>query len=142
MDISAFGLVLFSLVLVSPKYSFHLWVVMQQRRPTADQMQKWNVDADPLCILCKSSAETHSHLFFFLNFLTHQVYGRELIKGILGDKFSSAWSDIVTLNTDTSLTKTELFPPCRQQERTLSMMLYKLGLAQGFSCRFLYLFIL
>lgn len=47
----------------SPKWNFILYLTMQRRLYTKDRLEKWGIQTDQMCSLCKQEQETHQHLF-------------------------------------------------------------------------------
>ncbi|XP_024008010.1 uncharacterized protein LOC112084001 [Eutrema salsugineum] len=62
----------------TPKYSFFYWVVMQNKLSTGEKMLKWNANVDPIWTV--------------------------LAKGILKEKFTTNWEDLIHLTQAASLT--------------------------------------
>ncbi|XP_018453603.1 uncharacterized protein LOC108824701 [Raphanus sativus] len=51
-----------------PRHSFLSWLVLLDRCPTRDRLNRWGLNVDPLCLLCNTVAETRNHLFFECSF--------------------------------------------------------------------------
>lgn len=47
-----------------PRHSFLTWLFMLNRCPTRDRLLNWGLATQPDCLLCNSSDESRSHLFF------------------------------------------------------------------------------
>ncbi|XP_010694059.1 uncharacterized protein LOC104906927 [Beta vulgaris subsp. vulgaris] len=54
----------------SPKSKFTLWMVLQNRLPTADRLSKWNIPSSIRCKLCEAEDESIQHLFFTRDYAT------------------------------------------------------------------------
>lgn len=91
----------------TPKFSFMLWIAMCGRMQTGDKMQRWNVGINTECVLCHEVQETCQHLFFSCPYSS--CIWENLVKGILNEKFTARWDDIVGLISDASLSSTKLF---------------------------------
>ncbi|XP_019251400.1 PREDICTED: uncharacterized protein LOC109230348 [Nicotiana attenuata] len=50
--------------LARPKTLFSMWLIIQERMMTTDRLNKWNINVDPICVLCGNHPETHAHLFW------------------------------------------------------------------------------
>ena len=86
----------------TPKYSFFVWIVMRNRLQTGDKMRLWNVGIDATCILCNEDEETCDHLFFGCRY-TKQIW-KALAEGLLQDRFTIDWSQIIATITNPGLT--------------------------------------
>ncbi|KAG5404180.1 hypothetical protein IGI04_010299 [Brassica rapa subsp. trilocularis] len=51
-----------------PRHSFLSWLVMLDRCPTRDRLNRWGLNVDPLCLLCNTQPESRNHLFFECGF--------------------------------------------------------------------------
>ncbi|XP_048629176.1 uncharacterized protein LOC125600541 [Brassica napus] len=51
-----------------PRHSFLSWLVMLDRCPTGDRLNRWGLNVDPLCLLCNTHPESRNHLFFECGF--------------------------------------------------------------------------
>lgn len=60
---------------------------------TGDRILQWNRDANGVCVLCHDALETRDHLFFGCCY-SGRVW-KELVGSIMGDGFSTEWSDII-----------------------------------------------
>jgi hypothetical protein len=47
---------------VENKCRFFMWLLLQTKLPTADQICKYNDQANPICTLCHTTAEKHLHM--------------------------------------------------------------------------------
>lgn len=63
--------------------------------------------SDDICLLCKNTPESRSHLFFDCD-LSAQVW-EFIAKGILRHSFTTAWSEIILIITDKTREKKSLF---------------------------------
>lgn len=54
-----------------PKCCFFIWLLLQRRLPTADRIIKRGGQADPVCKLCYSQQESHSHMIVNCPFAKH-----------------------------------------------------------------------
>lgn len=92
----------------TPKFSFILWTALNGKLPTGDRMIKWSGSIDTACVLCRNHPlETLQHLFFDCSFST-QVW-EKLMKGVLGNIFTSNWGSILRIALDQSHRKIRLF---------------------------------
>lgn len=46
------------------KFSFITWLAMLDRLSTMDRVSKWSIGVDDVCVLCRTSPESQSHIFF------------------------------------------------------------------------------
>ncbi|KAF8064720.1 hypothetical protein N665_1171s0001 [Sinapis alba] len=81
----------------TPKYSFFVWLAVRNRLSTGDRMKNWYGSVDSSCIFCKAPVDTVEHLFFECSF--SKVIWDELMKGVLGDRYTANWSEILRLLT-------------------------------------------
>ncbi|KAG7531557.1 Reverse transcriptase zinc-binding domain [Arabidopsis suecica] len=51
-----------------PKHKFLTWLMVLDRSPTRDRLLNWGLATDPSCLLCSTSPESRSHLFFDCSF--------------------------------------------------------------------------
>lgn len=91
----------------TPKYSFMLWIAMRNRMQTGDKMQAWNTSINTECVLCHEVQETGQHLFFSCPYSF--IVWESLVKGLLRERFTAVWNDIVALISDSSYPPTEMF---------------------------------
>ncbi|KAL0680878.1 hypothetical protein Bca4012_047725 [Brassica carinata] len=92
----------------TPKFSFILWTALNGKLSTGDRMIKWSGSTDTACVLCRNHPlETLQHLFFDCSFST-QVW-EKLMKGVLGNIFTSNWGSILRIALDQSHRKIRLF---------------------------------
>ena len=91
----------------TPKYSFILWMAMKGRLSTGDRMRNWNGGFDVSCVFCNEPLETKEHLFFECAY-SSQIW-ESLIKGILLNKYTVSWEEILRILRDTSRGKMKLF---------------------------------
>ena len=49
---------------VVPKYSFILWLALQQKMAIKSKLVHWGTVDDDTCVLCNSCSETLDHIFF------------------------------------------------------------------------------
>lgn len=91
----------------TPKFSFLLWVAIQNRLQTWDWMHKWNNAVDQTCVSCNEDDETRQHLFFSCRY-TKQIW-KALVGGILQASFTTDWNEIIEMITNPTLTPTMTF---------------------------------
>lgn len=91
----------------TPKYSFHVWTVMQDRLSTCDRILKWNPAIDPTCVLCEQEMETRNHLFYSCSY-SREVW-QKLTKGLLLGRYTEKWEEICTLLLDESQDRVKLY---------------------------------
>lgn len=51
-----------------PKHRFLTWLMVLNRSPTRDRLIHWGLQTDGSCLLCNSTLETRSHLYFECNY--------------------------------------------------------------------------
>ncbi|XP_048613483.1 uncharacterized protein LOC125587291 [Brassica napus] len=83
---------------VTPKFAFVTWLAVRDRLSTMDRIVKWDPGAVEMCVLCKNASETRSHLFFECSY-SAQVW-EYLMKGVLCNDYTSAWSELLILIND------------------------------------------
>lgn len=54
--------------LLTPRYSFNLWLSFHKRLRTMDRVASFGIQVNPLCVLCRTDLETFDHLFFHCNY--------------------------------------------------------------------------
>lgn len=59
----------------SPRSLFITWLAIQNRLHTKDRLLKWNMNCDPMCVLCRTHQETVHHLFFECTY-SRKIWGR------------------------------------------------------------------
>ncbi|XP_048608462.1 uncharacterized protein LOC125584272 [Brassica napus] len=91
----------------TPKYAFVTWVAMRDRLSTGSRMVQWNANVDASCILCQTPMETVGHLFFECPF-SEQIW-RNLARGVMRERYTSNWSEIVRVLMDEKQDKLQLF---------------------------------
>lgn len=47
-----------------PRHSFLTWLVLLDWCPTRDRLNSWDLNVNPLCLLCNTDHESRNHLFF------------------------------------------------------------------------------
>ena len=90
-----------------PKYSFMTWIAMRNRMQTGDKMQAWNALINTECVLCHEVQETCQHLFFSCPYSF--VVWECLVKGILKERFTAVWDDIVEKISGSAYPATVMF---------------------------------
>ncbi|XP_056843085.1 uncharacterized protein LOC130495667 [Raphanus sativus] len=85
----------------TPKYVFCTWSATHNRLTTGDRMAAWNSGINPLCIFCNQEIETRDHIFFDCVFST-EVWSL-LTKGLLRNRFTKIWGELLQLVSDTTL---------------------------------------
>lgn len=91
----------------TPKFAFMTWLAIHDRLSTMDRISRWSRGVDQTCVLCRSSDESRSHLFFECSF-SSQVW-EYLVKGILHTDYTVKWDEIVRLITVRNMEKKALF---------------------------------
>ena len=91
----------------TPKYSFMTWIAMRNRMHTGDKMQAWNALINTECVLCHEVQETCQHLFFSCPYSL--AVWECLVRGILKEKFTAVWDDIVEIISGSAYPATEMF---------------------------------
>ena len=82
----------------TPKFAFVTWLAVRDKLSTMDRIVKWDPGAVEMCVLCKNASETRSHLFFECSY-SAQVW-EYLMKGVLCNDYTSAWSELLILIND------------------------------------------
>ncbi|KAL9292680.1 putative reverse transcriptase zinc-binding domain-containing protein [Arabidopsis thaliana] len=77
----------------TPKYSFCVWLAVQNRLSTGDIMNQWNGGQSATCVLCNNALETRDHLFFSCDFAS-EIWSN-LATEIYGDRYSTSWQDLI-----------------------------------------------
>nr|XP_017224794.1 PREDICTED: uncharacterized protein LOC108201018 [Daucus carota subsp. sativus] len=72
-----------------PRYAVNAWLVLQKRLFTKDRMLRFGLYTDPICVLCATHPETHSHLF------SHCAYSR-IVLNACPFKVSSTWDNFIS----------------------------------------------
>ncbi|KAG7544027.1 Reverse transcriptase zinc-binding domain [Arabidopsis thaliana x Arabidopsis arenosa] len=70
-------------------------------------MMKWNHNANSSCVLCSDPFETRDHLFFMCPY-SRKVWV-ELVEGLLLNRFTTSWQDIMKICADKDYDKTKRF---------------------------------
>lgn len=47
-----------------PRHSFLMWLVLLDRCPSRNMLNRWGLNVDPMYLLCNTSHESRNHLFF------------------------------------------------------------------------------
>lgn len=74
---------------------------------TGDRMKSWKGAVNVSCVLCNEPLETREHLFFECVYSTR--IWEALMKGVLLDKYTARWEEIMRVMKDSSFGKTKLF---------------------------------
>ncbi|KAL0728812.1 hypothetical protein Bca4012_024905 [Brassica carinata] len=91
----------------TPKYSFLAWIAVRNRLQTGDRMRLWNAGINTTCILCNEEEETCEHLFFRCMY-TAQIW-KTLAEGLLQNRFTTEWRDLIAIITSPGLTPIKNF---------------------------------
>ncbi|XP_010424522.1 PREDICTED: uncharacterized protein LOC104709645 [Camelina sativa] len=76
-----------------PKHSLAVWLFLQNRNPTLDQMIQWGLDVEPISLLCSLHNESRDHLFFECSY-SYEVWSS--LVGIMGlPSPPSVWDQII-----------------------------------------------
>lgn len=70
-------------------------------------MVLWNANIDTSCILCQALMETVDHLFFDCPF--YEQIWMSLARGVMKDRYTSNWSEVVSIIMDENQDKLLLF---------------------------------
>ena len=73
----------------------------------SNKMQAWNALINTECVLCHEVQETCQHLFFSCPYSL--AVWECLVRGILKEKFTAAWDDIVEIISGSAYPATEMF---------------------------------
>lgn len=79
------------------KYSFIIWLAIQNRLSMGDKMKVWNVGVNTLCSLCGTDEDTRSHLFFGCR-ISGAIW-KKIAFNLLGSDYTDVWDDIVAILT-------------------------------------------
>lgn len=78
----------------SPRWSFILYMTVQNRLYTRDKLIKQGMQSSPICILCEQEQETTQHLFFECN-IAARIWQKLLTwQGV--SRVVMGWSEEVT----------------------------------------------
>lgn len=91
----------------TPKYSFLTWLAVKDRLSTGSRMLHWNVSVDISCVFCKEPLETIEHLFFECPY-SKQIW-ESMAKGVLREKYTERWEEILRLIVSSNHNKLQLF---------------------------------
>ncbi|KAL9840234.1 putative RNA-directed DNA polymerase [Arabidopsis thaliana] len=91
----------------TPKYSFLLWLTVQNRLSTGDRIKAWNSGQLVTCTLCNNAEETRDHLFFSCQY-TSYVW-EALTQRLLSTNYSQDWNRLFTLLCTSNLPRDHLF---------------------------------
>ncbi|XP_024008024.1 uncharacterized protein LOC112084011 [Eutrema salsugineum] len=90
----------------TPKYSFLTWLAIKNRLTTGDRMMNWSQNVDARCVFCGDQVETRDHLFFTCTYT--KVVWRKLTQGLLKDRFTLQWNQVLDQITQTTADRTTL----------------------------------
>ncbi|XP_024006531.1 uncharacterized protein LOC112083039 [Eutrema salsugineum] len=79
----------------SPKFSFIVWLAVQNRLSTGDRMVVWNANVSATCSFCHVNIETRNHLFFTCSY-SKKVW-ESLARGILCNELTTDWDSLVQI---------------------------------------------
>ena len=91
----------------TPKYSFCLWLTVQNRLSTGDRMIKWQGGVTGTCVFCQTCTETRNHLFFECDFSS--MIWRALSAGLLTARYTTCWDTIIDYISTTPFKRVEGF---------------------------------
>lgn len=91
----------------TPNFSMCVWLTMHNRLSTGERMMARNVGANPSCRLCHDPLESREHLFFTCPYTS--TLWSSLTKGLLRLEYSSQWSRVIELISDSRQPTTRLF---------------------------------
>ncbi|XP_013713276.1 uncharacterized protein LOC106416947 [Brassica napus] len=91
----------------TPKFSFLVWIAALNRLQTGDKMRLWHTGINATCILCNPAEETREHLFFGCRY-TRQIW-KALAEGLLQNRFTTYWSQLIVIITRPGLTPIKNF---------------------------------
>ncbi|XP_013632387.1 PREDICTED: uncharacterized protein LOC106337821 [Brassica oleracea var. oleracea] len=80
---------------------------MKGRLATGDCMRYWNGNVNTSCVLCIELLETVEHLFFECDY-SAQIW-EALMKGVLREKFTVSWEEMMRIMRDTKRGMINLF---------------------------------
>ncbi|KAL9281444.1 putative reverse transcriptase zinc-binding domain-containing protein [Arabidopsis thaliana] len=104
----------------TPKYAFLTWLMVRIRIATGERMGKWKQNADTSCIFCKHPIETREHLFFQCDY-SRKVWNG-LVRGLLQNKYSERWQDIMLMLARKDFDTTKSFIPCYVLQNSIHSM--------------------
>ena len=76
-----------------PRHSTTTWLFILNRNPTFDRLVSWNVDLEPICLLCGEGDESRNHLFFECSF--SGVVWRSMLRRFHLPSVPLVWADIL-----------------------------------------------
>lgn len=74
---------------------------------TGDRMKSWKGAVNVSCVLCNEPLETREHLFFECMYSTR--IWEALMQGVLLDKYTVKWEELMRVMKDSSFGKMKLF---------------------------------
>ncbi|XP_013653957.2 uncharacterized protein LOC106358684 [Brassica napus] len=80
---------------------------MKGRLATGDMMRYWYGNVNVSCVLCNEPLETLEHLFFECAY-SAQIW-EALMKGVLRDKYTVRWEELLRIMRDSTRRKMHLF---------------------------------
>ncbi|KAL7586020.1 hypothetical protein Lser_V15G46368 [Lactuca serriola] len=76
-----------------PRFSFILWLAIQERLMTQDRMRFWDKNKNLKCSLCNVQPDSHNHLFFDCNFSS---FVWKIVKDKVGIRSNShGWKELI-----------------------------------------------
>lgn len=91
----------------TPRFSFLVWIAVQDRLATGDRISRWNPQADVKCWLCQAPLENRDHLFFDCGY-SKEVWC-SLVKNLAGNRSVYEWSRVLREVVRGLSGKTEIF---------------------------------
>ncbi|KAG7587392.1 Reverse transcriptase domain [Arabidopsis thaliana x Arabidopsis arenosa] len=91
----------------TPRYAFVTWLVVKNKVATGERMVRWKQNADTSCIFCQEPMETREHLFFLCPY-SRKIW-EELASGLLSDKYSARWQEVMEVLASKELDNTKRF---------------------------------
>ncbi|XP_024014868.1 uncharacterized protein LOC112088831 [Eutrema salsugineum] len=91
----------------TPKYYILALLTIRNRLAKGDRMVSWNRDANTVCSLFHDPMETQDHIFFRCRYTS--LVWRSLCGGLLAERFTSDWSEIIPIITVSSSDAVKIF---------------------------------
>ena len=76
----------------TPKFSFVLWMAMNKRLSTGEEMSNWGGSVDTTCVFCRDPMETLAHLFFDCPYSSQIWEG--LTRRVMDTQYPTSWRGI------------------------------------------------
>ncbi|KAH0720194.1 hypothetical protein KY284_005224 [Solanum tuberosum] len=94
----------------SPKWTFILYLAIQRILYTKDRLDKWGINTDSICSMCKAEPEIHQHLFFACS--VANVIWQRLLRWLSITKSSAGWNEEIewaTMHANRKIVQDEVY---------------------------------